>query len=199
MLLSLGAITIGTSGCWYAAIQYAPVALGMAAQLGAGAVHLTAGLVGATHGSFAPDDTRPGENELDRAERCRRLVVVAPGVIELRQRADGVAEYRGLETAAISEEMHWKPIIEFDSDASGWRPAANYLRMNFTPPLTEILAKDEMTFLAYAPAESKSMEERDRLVALINNFGGALGSFDSDGRLYAYSVTRTLPCFPTPG
>ncbi|MGH7865051.1 MAG: hypothetical protein ACREQB_08675 [Candidatus Binataceae bacterium] len=198
MLIALAATTAGTSGCWYAAIQYAPVALSAAAQLGAGAVHLTAGLVGATHGSFAPEDTRPGENELERADRCRRLLVIAPGVIELRHGADGVAQYRGLDIASASEETQWKPIVEFDTDASGWRPATNYLKMNFTPPLTQTLATNTMLFLAFAPAESKSMAERDSLAALINNFGGAIGSFNSQGRLYAYSLTQKLPCFPEP-
>ncbi|MGH7948475.1 MAG: hypothetical protein ACREQF_04555 [Candidatus Binataceae bacterium] len=198
LVLALAAIALGASGCWYAAIQYAPVALSAAAQLGAGAVHLTAGLVGATHGSFASEDTRPGENELDRQERCRQLAQISPGVIELHQRADGVAEYRGLEIASISEEIQWKSILEMDTDGNGWRPAANYLQMNFKPPLTEILSKDEMNFLAYAPAESKSPEERYRLAALINNFGGALGSFNSYGRVYAYSVVHSLPCYPSP-
>jgi hypothetical protein len=194
----LAMITISTSGCWYAAIQYAPAAIQAARQVASGAVHLTANAIGMADQTLSGDDGKPPESESDRVARCSQLVVEAPGVIELRKGSNGAPEYRELAVAISFDVTQWSPMVDGETSTDGWRQAVNFLQMNFAPPLTAAIHEQGMSYLAYAPAESGSSAEQARLAVLIRNFGTPVGSFTSDGRAYRYAVTQTLPCFPPP-
>ncbi len=200
MLLGLlVTITIGASGCWYAALQYAPAAIQAARQVASGAVHLTANAIGMADQTLSGDDGKPAESESDRVARCNQLIVEGPGVIELRKGSNGAPEYRELAVAISFDATQWSPIVDSETSTGGWRQAVNFLQMNFAPPLTAAIDEQGMSYLAYAPAESGSSAEPARLAVLIRNFGAPLGTFTSDGRAYRYAVTQTLPCFPPPG
>ena len=183
-----------------AAIQLAPVALNLAENLGAGIVHVTEGVVIGAHNSAQknPEDLHPGEDEVDRRDRCDRLAVEVPGVIELRTDASGAPEYRELALAVSFEQNDWRPLIEEGTDPEGWRPALHFLQMNFKPPLDANLPKDGSDYLAYAPAEPKSAEEQDRLTNLTTNFSPTGGTFTWNERAYQYATAGTLPCFAAP-
>jgi hypothetical protein len=184
---------IGLSGCWYAAIQLAPVALSAVVRTVEGAVML------AHHGSAPPhEDLRPGEDEGDRRDRCEQLQVEVPGVIELHKNAAGVPEYRELSLGGSLDDGRWMTVVDSDTAADGWRPAVNFLQMNFAPPLDGALSGTEIDYLAYAPAKSESLAEQERIAALTTNFGTAVGTFNWSGRVYQYALTHTLPCFPPP-
>src|ERR1700733_5350066 len=111
------------SGCWMMALQYAPVAL----QTSVAAASNIAGAAQAPKGN-------------------------APGVIELRKDATGATEYREMRVAFTSTDVRWAPVVDRDTSAEGWRPAENFLHMNFTPPLPAELSQSKTVFLAYAPA-----------------------------------------------
>jgi hypothetical protein len=166
-------------------------------HVGAGAAHVTANATGLADPD--PDDPHAGVPELERVERCRQLALELPGVIELRRQSDGTVEYRELQLAASASERRWSPLIEPGTDARGWRPAVNYLRMNFTPPLGAAMADDERGYMAYAPAEAQSWAEQAQLAMVMVNFGEPRGTFDSAGRTYRYALSRKLPCFASPG
>jgi hypothetical protein len=183
-----------------AAIQLAPVALNVAEGIGSGVVHVAESVVIGAHNSSKknPEDLHPGEDEVDRRDRCDRLAVQAPGVIELRTDASGAPEYRELTLFVAFDQSDWRPVIEEGTDPDGWRPALHFLQMNFAPPLDANLPKQGSDYLAYALAEPKSAEEEDRLTNLTTNFSPSTGTFTWNERAYQYATAGTLPCFAAP-
>jgi hypothetical protein len=206
ILLALfgGAVAIFATGCWMLAAQLAPVAISAAEDVGAGAVHLAAGVAGAvtmeTHkdDDLARAEAHAREDIMERGDSCDQLAAEVPGVIELRKSAAGAPEYRELGLVDSIDDAEWAPITYKGDADGGWRPAVNFLQMNFSPPLTGAIPDTDSNYLAYAPAQSISSAEADRLAALTSNFGKTAGTFSWSGRDYHYAVTRTLPCFPPP-
>lgn len=206
MLLALfgAAVAIFTTGCWMMAAQLAPVAISAAEDVGSGVVHLTAGVAEAVtmehhkNDDLARAEAHEREDIMDRGDSCDQLAAEAPGVIELRKSAAGAPEYRELGLADSLDDAQWVPIMEKNEADGGWHPAVNFLQMNFSPPLVGAIPDTDSNYLAYAPAQSISAAEADRLTTLTTNFGTAVGTFNWSGRDYHYAVTRTLPCFPPP-
>ena len=129
---------------------------------------------------------------------CNQLEVEVPGVIELRRSAAGTPEYRELQLSDSTEQVQWLPIADSETTSEGWRPAVNFLQMNFTPPLGAVVPESSSNFLAYAPSKFVTEADGDRLTAMTSNFGKPAGSFTWNGNYYHYVVTSTLPCFPPP-
>jgi len=158
------AAALMSSGCWYAALQFAPAALQTT-------VAVASNVAGAASGPNG--DT--------------------PGVIELRKGADGSTEYREMRIALTATAVSWTPVVDRDTSADGWRPAQNFLNMNFTPPLPAALSNDKTIFLAYAPAYTGVPEDNDKLIQFNRSFGDPVGTFDWNGRVYQYSLPSSLP------
>ena len=158
------ALALSASGCWYMAIQYAPVALATSVQLASAAV-------GASKQSA--EDT--------------------PGVIELRKDPTGAPEYRELRIAFTPTDARWTPVVDRDTAADGWRPAVHFLQMNFSPPLPAVISESRITYLAYAPAYTKSPDDDEQLREFNRSFGDPVGSFDWNGHPYQYSLPKALP------
>ncbi|MDO8434162.1 MAG: hypothetical protein Q7S58_17320 [Candidatus Binatus sp.] len=179
----------------------APVALHVVEGVGSGAMHVAESVIIGAHNSSNndPNDLHPGENEVDRRDRCDRLTVETPGVIELRSNASGAPEYRELLLNVTFEHTDWRPLIDEDTDPDGWRPAVNFMQMHFAPPLDVNLPKDGSDYLAYATVEPKSAEEEDRLTNLAANFSPPIGTFVWNERTFQYVAGRSLPCFAAPG
>ena len=138
------------------------------------------------------------ESAMDSGDSCRQLDVEIPGVIELRRSAAGAPEYRELQVTDALDERQWAPITENGTTADGWRPAVNFLQMNFSPPLGAVVPETASSFLAYTPSKFVTAADSDRLTAMTSNFGKPLGTFTWNGNYYHYVVTSTLPCFPPP-
>jgi len=98
----------------------------------------------------------------------------------------------------ITDTPQWQALAGEQSDAAGWRQLSNLRTMSFEPPLQQSLRDGKPNFLAYAPAEPRTASERDQLVALTADFGAGLGTFQWNGRAYAYTLVHRLPCFPGP-
>jgi hypothetical protein len=187
-VITLGAIALGLAGCWAAALQLAPLGISAAGAVGNGVMNM------ATN-SKASKDLHPGEDEVDRHERCDTLNEIAPVVIELRRSDAAVApQWRELQIASDSGEPRWAPAG--GADGGAWRPTANLLAMNFAPPLALPSESNRPTYLGYAPSEPVSVSEQDELSGLIANFGASVGTFQWNGRVYQYATTDRLPCFP---
>lgn len=186
-----------------AAAQLAPIAANVAEDVGVDAVGLTAGIAqsatanGRQRADPAKLEEQARENAMDSADRCDQLEIEAPGVIELRRSAGGAPEYRelGLSDSAYQQ---WMPIADNETTADGWRPAVNFLHMNFSPPLGAVVPETASSFLAYAPSEFISVADSDRMAAMTSNFGKPIGTFTWNGHYYRYVVTSTLPCFAPP-
>jgi len=187
-----------------AAAQLAPIAANVAEDVGAGVVEAAAGVAEGvtmiTHqgADRAKQEELARESAMDSDDSCDLLEVEVPGVIELRRSAAGAPEYRELRLSDSLDERQWTPMTDNKTAADGWRPAVNFLQMNFSPPLGAAVPETASNFLAYAPSEFVSAADGDRLAAMTSNFGKPVGTFSWDGRYYNYVVTRTLPCFPPP-
>jgi len=209
MLLALfaGAVAIFATGCWMMAAQLAPVAISAVEDVGEGAVHLVAG-VGNTE-KHKDDDLERAETQMredvrENGDSCQQLAAEAPGVIELRKSPAGAPEYRELglglgDTGESLDDAQWMPVTVAGDADGGWRPAVNFLQMNFSPPLTgATVSETTSNFLAYAPSQFISPDDSDRMASMTSNFGKPIGTFTWQGHYYHYVVTSTLPCFPPP-
>ena len=187
-----------------AAAQLAPIAVNVAEDVGADIVGLTAGVAeNVTASRHQADDLAKHQEEgresaMNSGDSCDRLEVEVPGVIELRRSVGGTPEYRELRLSDTIGERQWLPAADNETAADGWRPAVNFLQMNFSPPLGAVVPAPASNFLAYAPSQFVSPADRDRLAAMTSNFGEPAGTFTWQGRYYHYVVTSTLPCFPPP-
>jgi hypothetical protein len=162
-LLAVG-LALSASGCWMYALQYAPQVLATGLQL-------TSAAVGAS---------QPAND-------------YSPGVIELRDDPAGAPEYRELKIDFTPNEARWTPVVDYDTAADGWRPAVNFLQMNFTPPLPAVFSESQITYLAYAPATIKTPDDEVQLRTFDQSFGDPVGTFNWNGHLYQYSLPKILP------
>jgi len=194
------AVAVGISGCWMAAAELAPIAANVAEDVGAGVVELTAGVGAAAHqgADRTKKEEAARESAMNADDSCVQLEVEVPGVIELRRSAAGAPEYRELQISDSLDQRQWAPVADSETTADGWRPAVNFLQMNFSPPLGVVVPEKASSFMAYAPSQFISAADGDRLTAMTSNFGKPAGTFSWNGREYHYVVTSTLPCFPPP-
>jgi hypothetical protein len=183
-----------------AAAQLLPVAASAAENVGADAVELASGVGASTHQQATLEkqqkDTHDAQMNAD--DVCNQLEVEVPGVIELRRSATGAPEYRELELAETADEPQWTPVADDETTPDGWRPAVNFLEMDFTPPLGAVIPETSSSYLAYSPSKVISAADGDRLTAMTSNFGKPAGTFTWKGTYYHYVVTSSLPCFPPP-
>src|SRR5438876_4717519 len=190
-VLALG-LALGASGCWMAAVQFAPLAIQAAESLGSGVLNL-AGAAAAAHQSKDP----ASGDAIDHEERCDELQVEVPGVIEFRtSQAASSAEWRELHLTDSIDTPQWEVLTRQDSAPGGWHPAVNLAKMNFAPPIDGALKPGTGNYLAYAPNNPQTSVEQDQLVAMTVDFGAGIGTFQWKGRTYQYSLVRELPCFP---
>ena len=120
-----------------AAAQFAPMAASAAEYVGSTALEVAAGVGAATHGdeARAKQEKEARESAMNSGDACNQLEVEVPDVIELRRSASGAPEYRELQISESIDQLHWAPVADGETTGDGWRPAVNFLQMNFTPPL----------------------------------------------------------------
>jgi len=183
-----------------AAAQLAPLAAQAAEYVGGTALELTSG-IGATEtaaSTEAKKEAAARDSAMNSGDACNQLEVEVPDVIELRRGAAGAPEYRELQISETLAERQWLPLSDSETTPDGWRPAVNFLQMNFTPPLGAVVPESSSSFLAYTPSKVITAADGDRLTAMSSNFGKPTGTFTWNGNYYHYVVTSTLPCFPPP-
>jgi hypothetical protein len=177
------------TGCWMAAIQFAPLAIKAVEAVGSGATNLASNAAAARAG-------QRGDDEVDRQERCDELEDAAPSVIEFRRaEANASAQWRELRLDHSAGDPTWIAAI-VPGSGTEWRPTENLPTMKFVPPLARALKPGIPDYLAYAPAEPLTPLEDDQLSSMTVEFGAGTGTFQWNGRVYQYAVADKLPCFP---
>jgi hypothetical protein len=147
----------------------------------------------ATQRAEAEAEPEPPPPKLTEGNVCQMIVLSHPNLlaVELRKAAGGAPEYRELQLVNSTDTATWTPIVTSETGPDGWRPAVNFLKMDFRPPLT--IPESGSSYLAYVPVANKSGDPNQE-AQLQSSFGGAAGAFTWDGRVYAYTVASTLPC-----
>jgi len=186
-------LAIVASGCWMAAMQLAPVAIGAVESIGSGVASLAEGGVMAAHQSHQDKNMPPPDSDV-----CDDLSEEVPMLVELRTDATGVTRYRELSLVGSDLDPEWAAMPNQDTNSGGWKLASNFTKMNFQPPLASKLTANSIAFVAYAPADVRDATEQDELNALAIGFGPGTGTFMWKERAYRYALVHTLPCFPPP-
>jgi hypothetical protein len=188
-------LVTGCSGCLLGAIPLAIDAVeGVGSTVVSGAI---GGAVESHQNSVAAaDKEHPGEDPMEREDRCSDLEMNTPNVIELRQGTGGAPEYRELQVAGAFGTPQWQAVVDQGTNPAGWRPAVHFLQMQFTPPLGP-LPTTGSDYIAYRPLKSDSGAAIE-MVPLAVNFGKGEGTFMWNGSPYRYALAQALPCFPPP-
>jgi hypothetical protein len=182
----LFALAIACSGCAAGAIgmvsTYAPmVAAGGAQVVGSQVAMRESG------GTGIPKD--------EEADRCDQLLRVPPGTEEVRKTKDGVIESRQWKIAENAGTPTWMLVAERSAPRDAWQPKPNIARLNFNPPLYQMLEPDKPKFLAYAPADVVNPSDSEQFDSMTAAFGAGVGTFQWRERSYSYVVVKELPCF----
>ena len=183
-----------------AAAQLAPIAVSAAKYVAGSTAELAAG-VGASatrESTLAKQEKEAHDSAMNSGDACNQLEVEVPDVIELRRSMSGAPEYRELKIGDSLAQRQWFPLADSETTPDGWRPAVNFLQMDFAPPLGAVVPESASSFLAYAPSKVITAADGDRLTAMTTNFGKPIGTFTWNGTYYHYVVTSSLPCFPPP-
>lgn len=187
MLAGTGfALSIACSGCAAGALSlvstYAPmVAAGGAQVVGSQVAMRESG------GTGIPKE--------DEADRCDQLLRVVPGVEEVRKTKDGLIESRQWKITENAGAPTWMLVAEKSAPQDSWQPKPNIARLNFKPPLYQMLEPDKPQFMAYAPADVVTPSDSEQFDSMTAAFGAGVGTFQWRGRSYSYVVVKELPCF----
>jgi hypothetical protein len=127
---------------------------------------------------------------------CHLMAIARPDlmVVELRKNTSGAPEYRELHLQNSAQDARWTPAVDSETDPGGWRPAVNFLKMDFNPPLTEVIPDSGTCYLAYVPIVVNPNNPNQVPQIGKSDSGDAAGAFSWEGREYQYKVARTLPC-----
>jgi hypothetical protein len=192
-------LAVGTSGCVaLPALGAIPSLISMIHELGSsksGDAGNPPALPGEPEDAEAEAESVKPPPKLTEGNVCQMIAISHPGlvVVELRKGAAGAPEYRELRLVNSTDDASWTPIVSGETGPNGWRPAVNFLKMDFRPPLTGAIPDTGSSYLAYVPVAPESNDPNQE-AKLQSTFGGAVGAFTWDGRVYAYTVAPTVPC-----
>ena len=187
MLAATGiALCIACSGCALGALGMVSTVAPMVASGGAEVV--SAGVAMKENGGS-------GVSKDEETDRCDQLLRVPPGIEEVRKTKDGLIEARQWKIADSAGAPVWMLVAEKSAPQDSWQPKPNITRLNFNPPLYQMLEPDKSKFLAYAPADVVNPSDSEQFDSMTAAFGAGVGTFQWRGRTYSYVVVKELPCF----
>ena len=193
-----GTTAVGTSGCALPLLGVIPSVVGLLFDVSTSKKDDTAtaakdGDVQVTTG-LTDNDSNSSKGKMTPAMDCHLLAIARPDltVVELRKATTGAPEYRELHLEQSTDDASWNPVVDSETGPSGWRPAVNFLSMNFKPALTDVIPDTGTCYLAYAPIGD--VNTPSQVAELKAGPGDASGDFAWAGRTYQYRVARTLPC-----
>ncbi len=176
-LLAFGLLALAmTSGCFEMAV---PPALNLA----------RAAISGISSSVHAAKNNRVAQD----TELCDVGERPLPGLIELKTDQLGKTMYRTLKPGGPTLDQQAPQAAGRIGALGQWRAMGDLSAMHFEPPLQSQLIPSSIIFLAYAPAQVHGPAEQSQSDALSHEFA-PIGTFDSDNRLYFYSVVHQLPC-----
>jgi hypothetical protein len=190
----LAAMALSTAGCMLPLLGAIPSVISMAHSL-----YSSGGKDDdiATKDAEAEAATEPSKPaaQLTPGNVCQMMAIARPDMVlvELRK-SGGAPEYRELHLQNSADEAHWTPIVDSETGPDGWIPAVNFLKMDFRPPLTNAIPSTGSCYLAYAPIaiDPNNLEQVAELKS--STAAGQMDTFSWAGRVYQYTVARTLPC-----
>jgi hypothetical protein len=195
-VLLAGVIAVGTQGCAaLPALSIIPSVISLAHEFSSTKSGEDDADTQYPDTTLADADESSPPAKLTPENVCQMIAIVRPDlvVVELRKSTAGAPEYRELRLLNSTDDPRWTPIVDADTGPKGWRPAVNFLKMDFNPPLTDAFPDNGSCYLAYAPtavASNSPSEEAE----LKSAFGAEAGVFSWGGRVYRYRVARSLPC-----
>src|SRR5277367_1910990 len=197
LAMLVGTTAVGTSGCALPLLGVIPSVVGLLFDVSTskkddtqtakdGDVQVTTGLL--------DNDSNSSKGKMTPAMDCHLLALARPDltVVELRKTTTGAPEYRELHLEQLTDDATWNPVVDSETGPSGWRPAVNFLSMDFKPALTDVIPDSGTCYLAYAPIADSATPSQ--VAEFKSGPGDASGDFAWAGRTYQYRVARTLPC-----
>jgi len=131
----------------------------------------------------------------EQSERCDQLLDSVPGIEELQKDKSGVIESRRWKLGHHNGANAWVIDREKNAPPDGWMPKPNIAKLNFKPPIYELLPPEEPQFLAYAPADPVQPSDSAQLTTMTATFGAPAGTFQWHGRAFSFVTVKELPCF----
>jgi hypothetical protein len=185
-------MALGTAGCFLPLLGAIPSVVSLAHSLYTSGSTDDADAKNQDPEPVVEGGAPPGQ--LTEGNVCQMMALARPDMVlvELRKNA-GAPEYRELHLQNSTDEAHWTPIVDSEAGPDGWIPAVNFLKMDFQPPLTDVIPADGSCYLAYAPI-TIDPNNPYQAAELKSGAGGQLDTFSWAGRVYQYKVARTLPC-----
>jgi hypothetical protein len=186
MLAAQGlAMAIACSGC-------AMGAMGMVSTVAPMVAAGSAQVIGSQVAMRDSNSTIPSD---DSSDRCDQLLRVPPGIEEIRKTKDGVIESRQWKIVQNAGSPVWMLAAQKSAPEDSWQPKPNIMRLNFNPPLFDMVTSDKPEFLAYAPADVTNPTDSEQFDSMTAAFGAGIGTFQWRERTYSYVVVKQLPCF----
>ncbi|HEV2169334.1 MAG TPA: hypothetical protein VGR40_00225 [Candidatus Binatus sp.] len=195
LAMLLGALAISTSGCLALPFLSAiPSAASFIYNVATGKTDSDSKNPDQDAEAAAEEPAKPPA-QLTPDNICHLMAIARPDliVVQLRKNATGAPEYRELRLQSGADDAHWTPVVDSDGGPDGWRPAVNFLKMDFKPALTEVIPDTGTCYLEYAPIAADPTNPVQPVEAKASP-GNAAGDFAWEGREYQYRVEPTLPC-----
>lgn len=177
------------------------LALACAGCIGVGAISTVAPMVAAGGAQLVGAQVAMRESggtgvpRDEQQDRCDQLLRVPPGVEEVRKTKVGVIESRQWKVAASAGNPAWMMAREKSAPQDSWLPKPGITKLNFNPPLYEMLEPDKPQFMAYAPASVETPMDSEQFDSMTAAFGTGVGTFQWRGRPYTFVLVKELPCF----
>jgi hypothetical protein len=191
-------MALGTAGCFLPFLGAIPSVISMAHSLYTSG-NSTDDAAAKNQEAETPTEeasTTTPPAKLTTGNICQMMALARPDMVlvELRKSSAGAPEYRELHLQSSTDEAHWTPIVDSETGPDGWIPAVNFLKMDFQPPLTDAIPSTGSCYLAYAPIAMDPSNPYQVAELKSGTAAGQLDTFSWAGRVYEYSVARTLPC-----
>lgn len=175
--------------CWGCAAGAVGMVSSVAPMVAAGSAQVIGSQVAMNQngGAGVPKD--------EESDRCDQLLRVPPGIEEVRKTKDGAIESRQWKITQNAGGPVWMLVAAKTAPEDSWQPKPNIARLNFNPPLYQMLEPDKPQFLAYAPADVVNPADSEQFDSMTAAFGPGIGTFEWRGRTYSYVTVKELPCF----
>jgi hypothetical protein len=142
---------------------------------------------------------QPGtDKDEDKVLKCEQLVRNPPGIEEIRRTPQLGIESREIRVERTSDSYRWVVYRSRGSAPDGWHVQSSLDKLHFNPALQFLLPDKDPQYLAYAPSVAETPQDSEQAMSIADDFGQKVGTFEWNGKLYTYTTSKHLPCFPEP-
>ncbi len=138
------------------------------------------------------------DKDEDRTLKCEQLVRDPPGLEEIRRTPQLGIESREIRAERNADSYRWVVYRSKGSAPDGWHLQKNLDKLHFDPALQNLLTDKDPQYIAYAPTVAETPQDSEQMMSIADTFGQRTGTFEWNGKHYAYTVSKHLPCFPEP-